>query len=161
MRVANSIPLPNHELCHPHHHAEWTLKVRAASAAEKETMEAAAIAEKEALAKQFAQTEAKLKQEGEERAAASAAAIQLEKEKAEATAKVRCAFFDRNLHSRVPLDSTHVRLKLEHACDRWHFSRKFTPLTGLHCKSRPNTEGARSKVRSGAAGVAGAVRCPF
>jgi hypothetical protein len=21
----------------------------------------------------------------------------------------------------------------EHACDQWHFSRKFTPLTGLHC----------------------------
>jgi hypothetical protein len=29
----------------------------------------------------------------------------------------------------------------EHACDQWHSSRKFTPLTGLHCKLRPNTEG--------------------
>jgi hypothetical protein len=56
--------------------------------------------------------------------------------------KVRCAFFGRNLHSRMPLDPTHVRLKLLHACDQWHSSRKFTPLTGLHCKLRPNTEGA-------------------
>jgi hypothetical protein len=30
----------------------------------------------------------------------------------------------------------------EHACDQWHSSRKYTPLTGLHCKLRPNTEGA-------------------
>jgi dihydroxyacid dehydratase/phosphogluconate dehydratase len=29
----------------------------------------------------------------------------------------------------------------EHACDQWHSSRKFIPLTGLHCKLRPNTEG--------------------
>jgi hypothetical protein len=53
----------------------------------------------------------------------------------------RCAFSDRNLHSRMPLDPTHVRLKLLHACDQWHSSRKFTPLTGLHCKFRPTTEG--------------------
>jgi hypothetical protein len=33
------------------------------------------------------------------------------------------------------------RLKLLHACDQWHSSRKFAPLTGLHCKLRPNTEG--------------------
>jgi hypothetical protein len=58
----------------------------------------------------------------------------------------RCAFSDRNLHSRgVPLSFTPLfRLKLLHACDQWHFSRKFTPLTGLRCKSRPNTEGTRS-----------------
>jgi hypothetical protein len=55
---------------------------------------------------------------------------------------VRCAFSGRNLHSRMPLDPTHVRLKLLHACDQWHSSRKFTSLTGLHCKFRPNTEGA-------------------
>jgi hypothetical protein len=54
---------------------------------------------------------------------------------------VRCAFSDRNLHSRMPLDPTHVRLKLLHACDQWHSSRKFTPLTCLHCKLRPNAQG--------------------
>jgi hypothetical protein len=31
---------------------------------------------------------------------------------------VRCAFLDRTLHSRMPLDPTHVCLKLEHACDQ-------------------------------------------
>jgi hypothetical protein len=30
---------------------------------------------------------------------------------------------------------------LFHACDQWHSSRVSTPLTGSHCKSRPNTEG--------------------
>jgi hypothetical protein len=29
----------------------------------------------------------------------------------------------------------------EHACDQWHFFRVSTPLTGWHCKLRPNTEG--------------------
>jgi hypothetical protein len=43
--------------------------------------------------------------------------------------------------SRMPLDPTHVRLKLLHACDQWHASRGSTPLTGWHCKLRPNTEG--------------------
>jgi hypothetical protein len=38
--------------------------------------------------------------------------------------------FDRNLHSRMPLDPTHVRLKHWHACDQWNSSRVFTPLTG-------------------------------
>jgi hypothetical protein len=33
------------------------------------------------------------------------------------------------------------RLKLLHACDQCHSSRGFTPLTGWHCKFRPNTEG--------------------
>jgi hypothetical protein len=55
--------------------------------------------------------------------------------------RARCAFSDRNSHSRMSLDPTHVRLKRFHACDQWHSSRKFTPLTGLHCKLRPNTEG--------------------
>jgi hypothetical protein len=49
--------------------------------------------------------------------------------------------FDRNLHSRMPLVPTHVRLKLFHACDQWHSSRKFTPLTSSHCKFRRNTQG--------------------
>jgi hypothetical protein len=54
--------------------------------------------------------------------------------------KVRCAFFDRDLHSMMmPLVPTPARLK--HACDQWHSSRAFTPLTGWHCKLRPNTEG--------------------
>jgi hypothetical protein len=35
---------------------------------------------------------------------------------------VRCAFSDRNLHSRMPLDPTPARLKLEHACDHCHSS---------------------------------------
>ena len=56
-------------------------------------------------------------------------------------AGVRCAFSDRNLHSRMSLDPTHVRLKLLHACDQWHSSRASTPLTGWHCKLHPNTEG--------------------
>jgi hypothetical protein len=34
-----------------------------------------------------------------------------------------------------------ARLKLVHACDQWHSSRLCTPLTGWHCKFRPNTEG--------------------
>jgi hypothetical protein len=41
----------------------------------------------------------------------------------------RCAFFDRNLHSRMPLDPTHVRLKLLHASDQCHSSRVSTALT--------------------------------
>jgi hypothetical protein len=36
----------------------------------------------------------------------------------------RCAFSDRDLLSRMPLDLTHVRLKLLHACHQWHSSRK-------------------------------------
>jgi hypothetical protein len=43
---------------------------------------------------------------------------------------VRCAFFDRDLHSRMPLVPTHL-------------SRVFTPLAGSHCKLRPTTEGPR------------------
>jgi hypothetical protein len=41
----------------------------------------------------------------------------------------RCAFSDRNSHSRMPLDPTHVRLKLLHACDQWHSFQKFRSLT--------------------------------
>jgi hypothetical protein len=55
---------------------------------------------------------------------------------------VRCAFFDRNLHSRMPLSFTPLLcLKCCHACDQCHSSRVFTPLTGWHCKFRSNTEG--------------------
>jgi hypothetical protein len=55
--------------------------------------------------------------------------------------EVRCAFFDRNFHSRMPLVPTPARLMLLHACDQWHSSRVFAHLTGSHCKLRPNTEG--------------------
>jgi hypothetical protein len=56
---------------------------------------------------------------------------------------VRCAFFDSNLQSRMPLSFTPLfRLKLLHACGQWHSSRVFTSLTGWYCKLRPNTEGA-------------------
>jgi hypothetical protein len=41
----------------------------------------------------------------------------------------------------MPLDPTHVRLKLLHACNQWHSFLNFTPLTGSHCKFRPNTKG--------------------
>jgi hypothetical protein len=44
------------------------------------------------------------------------------------------------LHPRMPLVPTPVRLKLLHVCDQWYPSRVFTPLTGWHCKLRPNTE---------------------
>jgi hypothetical protein len=42
---------------------------------------------------------------------------------------VRCALPGRILHSRMPLDPTHARLKLLHACDQCHSSRESTPLT--------------------------------
>ena len=35
----------------------------------------------------------------------------------------------------------HVRLKLLHACGRWHSSQVSTFLTSPHCKLRPNPEG--------------------
>jgi hypothetical protein len=44
------------------------------------------------------------------------------------TIMVRCAFSGRNLHSRMSLDPTHVRLKLLHACDQWHSSQESTAL---------------------------------
>jgi hypothetical protein len=54
---------------------------------------------------------------------------------------VRCAFFDRNPRSRVPLVPTPARLKRCHACDQCHSSRASTFLAGSHCKLRANTEG--------------------
>jgi hypothetical protein len=44
-------------------------------------------------------------------------------------------------HAFAPL----ARLKLLHACDQWHSSSVLTPLTGSHCKFRPNTEGELHK----------------
>jgi hypothetical protein len=42
---------------------------------------------------------------------------------------VRCAVFDRNLHSRMPLVPTPLlRLKLLYACNQWHCSRVSTFL---------------------------------
>jgi hypothetical protein len=56
---------------------------------------------------------------------------------------VRCTFSDGFLHSRMPLDPTHVRLKLLHARDQWHSSRVPTTSYRLawHCKFRHNTVG--------------------
>jgi hypothetical protein len=42
--------------------------------------------------------------------------------------RVRSAFFDRKLHSRMPLVPTSARLKLLHACDQWNSSRVVAPL---------------------------------
>jgi kinesin family protein 6/9 len=55
--------------------------------------------------------------------------------------QVRCAFFGINLYSRMPLVPTPARLKLLHACDQYHSSWVFTPLTGSHCKLCRNTVG--------------------
>jgi beta-galactosidase len=55
---------------------------------------------------------------------------------------VKCAYFGRDLHSRMPLSFTPLlRLKLLQACDQWYSSRVATILTSSHCKLRPNTEG--------------------
>jgi hypothetical protein len=62
-------------------------------------------------------------------------------------ARARCAFFDRNLHSRMPLVPTPARLKLLHACNQWHSSRVSTFLTSSPCKLCPNTEGIRPSGR--------------
>jgi hypothetical protein len=54
----------------------------------------------------------------------------------------RCSVFDRNLQSRMPLSFTPLlRLQRCHACDQWHSSRVFPPLTGWHYKLRLNTAG--------------------
>jgi hypothetical protein len=54
---------------------------------------------------------------------------------------VRCSFFVRILHTRMPLDPTHVRLKLIHACDQWHSSRESTASYRYYHKLCRNTEG--------------------
>jgi hypothetical protein len=38
-----------------------------------------------------------------------------------------------------------ARLERCHACDQCHSSRVFTPLTGSHCKLRPNNAGPTTK----------------
>jgi DNA mismatch repair protein MSH5 len=54
----------------------------------------------------------------------------------------RCACFDRNLPSKMPLVSHACSLEALHACDQWHSSRAFAPLTSSHCRTlRTNTEG--------------------
>jgi hypothetical protein len=53
-------------------------------------------------------------------------------------------FFERDLHSRLPLVPTPARLKHLHVRDQLHYSRVFTPLTGWYCKLRPNTEGTQT-----------------
>jgi hypothetical protein len=56
---------------------------------------------------------------------------------------VRCAFFDRVLLSRMPLDSTHVAGR-EHVCAQWHSFLVTSPRTGSRCCIlRPNTEGTQ------------------
>jgi hypothetical protein len=55
--------------------------------------------------------------------------------------RVRCAFFDRNSHSRMPLSFTPLLRLSDQACDQWHSFLVSTFLTGSHCKLRPNTEG--------------------
>jgi hypothetical protein len=51
----------------------------------------------------------------------------------ERSGPARCAFSDRNLHSRMPLVPTHVRLKLLHACGQ---SRPMTFLSRVHSSYR-------------------------
>jgi hypothetical protein len=51
-------------------------------------------------------------------------------------AEVRCAFFDKIVHSRMPLSFTHLFcLKLLHACDQWHSSQvvTFLPVHTVNC----------------------------
>jgi hypothetical protein len=57
---------------------------------------------------------------------------------------VRCSFFDRNLHSRMPLGPTPARLKRLHACDQWRASWVSTCFTSSHCKLHPTTKGKRN-----------------
>jgi hypothetical protein len=50
----------------------------------------------------------------------------------------------------MPLSFTRLLLCLKrcHACDQCHSCRVFTPLTGSHCKLRPNTEGKPTSLAS-------------
>jgi hypothetical protein len=45
------------------------------------------------------------------------------------------------LEDAIEVHVCSLRLKRYQACDQWHSSRVFAPLTGSHCKLRPNTEG--------------------
>jgi hypothetical protein len=60
--------------------------------------------------------------------------------------QVRCAFFDRCPHSRMPLSFTPLLcLKLLQACDQWHSSRASTPTYRYHRNLRPNTAGIHAQ----------------
>jgi hypothetical protein len=71
---------------------------------------------------------------------------------AESASLVRCAFFDRNPHSRMPLSFMPLlRLKRCHACDQCpmsFLSSVHSPLTSEHCKFRPNAKGYRQPQRN-------------
>jgi hypothetical protein len=54
--------------------------------------------------------------------------------------RARCAFSDRNLHSRMPLDPTHVRLKRTCVCPMAFLSEVYCSYRCLHELCR-NTEG--------------------
>jgi hypothetical protein len=55
---------------------------------------------------------------------------------------VRCSVLRQDdLHSRMPLSFMPLLHLTRCACDQWHSSWVFTPLTGWHCKLRPHTEG--------------------
>jgi hypothetical protein len=54
--------------------------------------------------------------------------------------EARCAFSDRNVHSRMPFGSHACSLEANMRVDQWHSSRLSTPHTGWHCKLHPNTE---------------------
>jgi hypothetical protein len=57
-------------------------------------------------------------------------------------------FFDRHLHTRVPLRfAPLLRLKRCHACDPWHSSQVDTASYRCHRKSCRNTEGSSSSPR--------------
>jgi hypothetical protein len=49
--------------------------------------------------------------------------------------------FRKKIYLEDAIGSHACSLEALHACDQWHSSRVFTPLTGWHCKLRPNTEG--------------------
>jgi hypothetical protein len=59
---------------------------------------------------------------------------------------VRCSFFDRILHSRIPLVPTPARMKLVHVRDQWHSSRVSTIIYGSHVLCRHTTEGTHPLV---------------
>jgi hypothetical protein len=90
----------------------------------------------------------------------------------------RCTFFDRNLHSRMPLSFTPLlRLKRCHACDQWDSSRVFTAsyrLVVLDLKPaclwpKAFLAGVHSRLRVGGAGLEASMhvakiihlRCPL
>jgi hypothetical protein len=69
-------------------------------------------------------------------------------------------FFDRHLHSRMPLVSTPLlRLKRCRAWDQRHSSRASTFLTSSHCKFHPHTEGATPRLGSGSRTIANHELC--